>query len=492
VSVVTGSPRRVVEALPAVESSASVIVIGAGMAGLCAAVELVEAGCHVTVLEAQHRVGGRVRTRRDFADGLYVEEGATRFPDVHHLTTHYLKRFALPLINFDRPDMGHTLRIMGHDVQQRPRLQGGGSQDAWPAELPLHPHERELTLEGLTDLYVAPLLTEIGDPLAQGWPSADLRARFDSMGYADLLRSGGASEGAIRALSLGFHVGEGPNSMSALWWLEAMALDAEARGAVKVEGGNDQFAEAFARLLSGRIRLGRVARRVVDDGSGVTVHVDSPVRPETYRADYAISTIPLPLLLDVHFEPELDAQRREAIAAVPYASLSRVALQCRERFWLELDHSGFEATDEEIAEVWDLTVGEPGTRGVLVAYSGGNEARRVTAMPAEERITYTVERLEPLLPGLVDHVEGGASICWDSEPWARGGGAWFRPGQSVLRPVLARPHGRVHFAGEAISHWPGWVQGSLESARRTATEVLERSTGTDAWGSSSSGPESPA
>jgi monoamine oxidase len=472
--VATRSYQRVVAPLPAVEGSASVVVIGAGMAGLCAAVELVEAGCKVTVLEAQHRVGGRVRTRRDFAEGLYVEEGATRFPDVHHYTAHYLRRFDLPLIDFDRPDMGHTLRIMGHDIRQH--ADGEGSQDAWPAELPLHPHERALTLEDLTDLYVTPLLAEIGDPLGEGWPSEELRARFDTIGYADLLRSRGASEGAIRALSLGFHVGEGPNSMSALWWLEAMALDAGARGAAKVEGGNDRFAEAFARLLPGRIRLGRVVRRVVDDGGGVTVHADSPVRPETYRADYVISTIPLPLLLDVHFEPELDPQRREAIAAVPYASLSRVALQCRERFWLEADRSGFEATDEEIAEVWDLTVGEPGTRGVLVAYSGGNEARRVTAMPPDERLAYTVERLEALLPGLAEHVEGGASTCWDAEPWARGGGAWFRPGQMGLRPLLAEPHGRVHFAGEAVSHWPGWVQGSLESARRAVTEVLVRST----------------
>lgn len=469
--------ERHVEPIPQVEVASSVIVIGAGIAGLCAAVELAGAGCDVTVLEAQHRVGGRVRTRRDFADGLYVEEGATRFPDVHHITRHYLERFDLPLIAFDRPEMGHTLRIMGHDVEEHPWLQGQGAQDAWPEDLPLLPHERELTLRELTGLYVGPLLDEIGDPLAEGWPSDDLRARFDTIGYADVLRSRGASEGAIRALSLGFHVGEGPNSMSALWWLEAMALDAGARGAVKVEGGNDRLADAFARQLPGRIRLGRVVRDVVDHGNGVTVRADSPVREEAYRADFAVCTVPLPLMLDIRFEPELDAGRREAAEAVPYASLSRVALQCRERFWLEQGRSGFEATDEAIAEVWDLTVGEPGTRGVLVAYAGGNEARRVTAMAEGERIAYTVARLEPLLPGLADHVEGGASICWDAEPWARGGGAWFRPGQIGLRPLLARPHGRVHFAGEATSRWPGWVQGSLESARRAVAEVLTRAAG---------------
>lgn len=462
---------RVVDPLPDVESAASVVVIGAGMAGLCAAYELKRAGCSVTLLEAQRHVGGRVRTRRDFADGLYVEEGATRFPDVHHVTMHYIDEFELPLISFDRPEMGHTLRIMAHDIEEHP-----WAQDDWPDELPLHPHERVLTLRGLHEAYVEPLLAEIGDPLEEGWPTADLRERFDTIGYASLLRSRGASEGAIRALSLGFHVGEGLDSVSALWWLEAMALDAGSQRAVKIRGGNDQLAEAFASTLTDDIHFGRIVRRIEADDAGVSVHVDSPVGPETYRADYAICTLPLPLALDVDFVPDLPVERRDAMRAVTYASLSRVALQCRRRFWLELGRSGFEDTDECVAEVWDLTVGEPGERGVVVAYSGGNEARHVTAMTEDERISYTNARLEPLLPGLGEHVEGGASTCWDAEPWARGGGAWFRPGQSGLRGVIAAPYGRVHFAGEATTPWPGWVQGALESARRATAEILVRST----------------
>lgn len=458
---------RIVDPLPSPAGPASVIVAGAGLAGLCAAFELMRAGCTVTVLEARRRVGGRVRTRRDFADGLYVEEGATRFPDVHHFTMHYIDMFNLPLISFDRPDMGHTLRIMGHDVEDHP-----WGQEEWPAELPLHPHERELSLRGLTDLYVDPLLTEIGDPLAPDWPSEELRARYDTIGYADLLRSRGASEGAIRALSLGFHVGEGPNSVSALWWLEAMALDAGSQRALKIKGGNDQLGEAFAQELTELVHLGRIVRSIESDGAGATVLADAPTGPETYRADHVICTLPLPVALDVEFVPHLPVERREAMKAVPYASLSRVALQCRTRFWLDLGRSGFEDTDEQVAEVWDLSVGEPGERGVLVAYSGGDEAKRVTAMAEDERIAYTIGRLEDLLPGLSGHVEGGVSICWDAEPWARGGGAWFRPGQMGLRPLLVPPHGRVHFAGEATSRWPGWVQGALESGRRAAAEIL--------------------
>jgi len=82
-------------------SSKKVLVIGAGLAGLSAAFELILAGHQVTILEAQRRSGGRVLTfRAPLADGLFAEAGAARINASHYWTMEYVKLFGLPLEPF--------------------------------------------------------------------------------------------------------------------------------------------------------------------------------------------------------------------------------------------------------------------------------------------------------------------------------------------------------------------------------------------------------
>lgn len=99
-AAVAGGPLAQLIARPGGEKR--VIVIGAGLAGLCSAYELSSLGHHVEVLEAQEHPGGRVHTlRTPFGDGLYAEAGASRIPESHDLTLGYARLFGLSLVPFE-------------------------------------------------------------------------------------------------------------------------------------------------------------------------------------------------------------------------------------------------------------------------------------------------------------------------------------------------------------------------------------------------------
>src|SRR3972149_1994892 len=84
------------DGLPRTTQPQRVIVVGAGIAGLVAAYELLRAGHDPVIIEARQRVGGRIYTMRDpFAPGLYAEAGAMRIPKAHSLTLAYLDKFGL-------------------------------------------------------------------------------------------------------------------------------------------------------------------------------------------------------------------------------------------------------------------------------------------------------------------------------------------------------------------------------------------------------------
>jgi len=111
-------------------ASRHIVIIGAGLAGLCAALLLQQAGQRVTVLEARNRPGGRILTlRKAFADGLYADAGACRIADVHHRTLAWIEHFGLALEPM-YPDAGRligerngrslagtdTARLSSHDI----------------------------------------------------------------------------------------------------------------------------------------------------------------------------------------------------------------------------------------------------------------------------------------------------------------------------------------------------------------------------------------
>jgi monoamine oxidase len=123
---------------------------------------------------------------------------------------------------------------------------------------------------------------------------------------------------------------------------------------------------------------------------------------------------------------------------------------------------------------WDPTLLQGGPRGILEAYIAGPTARKLVGMKETDRLLFALTEMDKVYPGSRREFEGGGTKSWDEDEWQRGDYAWCRPGQmTTFGAQLATPEGRIHFAGEHTSAWPGWMQGAVVSGLRAAREVHE-------------------
>lgn len=439
-----------------------VIIIGAGLAGLSAAYELNQAGHDVTILEAQSHVGGRVSTLRGyFADGLYAELGATFISDVHDLTIKYSKLFGLELV-----PANHTLPSVYH--LRGKRYVNKGAVD-W--QIGLTAEEKKLGLDGLWGKYVSPVVGEMGNPASADWSDAAFR-KYNEMTLGEFLRKRGASADAIVLMNLGYESEFG----DAFQILRNDVLHKNQKGEFSIRGGNDQLPKAFAAKLSDKIRYGCPVVKIEHDPKQVRVTFLQGGAAQTMSADKLVCATPFTLLRQIEITPKFSPGKQLAIEQLQYLSVSRVFLQARKRFWIDEGLSGVAATDLPSMKLRHTTLIQSGKRGILNSYNEGENSRRITAMSESERLSSTLNDIEKIYPGMRENYEGGISKCWDEDAWSRGAISVYDVGQmKTFIPFIARPEGRIHFAGEHTSRWTGWMQGALESGIRAAREVNEMS-----------------
>lgn len=488
---------------------ARVTVIGAGMAGLTAAYQLVKAGHDVTILEARDIPGGRVQTVREpFTQGQHAEAGAMFVPGHDTLLVGYVEMLNLDLLQINSDPIDLVCYLRGT------RVGTPSTPDAkWP--VPLTDAEQKAGYMGLWGMYVLPVVQqEMGDPRDPTWPPPAL-AKYENATFAEFLRAQGASPGAIEIFKLGYFdlFGDGMYSVSALDVLRDLsfsmggvppivrkdfsvgrdiplpiatelkladhtvesAADAANHG-FTVVGGNDRLPFALANTpeLKGRIKYGTPVRRIRSSESGVTLTTGHPGAYQEWTADRVICTAPFSVLrrldLDVPFTPD----KRNAIHNLRYTSVLREFVQTRTRVWTGQKLPGSAATDLEIMFINDQTITQEGPAGILEAYSAGPRARWWGAKSAEERHRMTVAQMDQVYPGLAAEVVAGATKSWDDDEWARGDYCWFEVGEmSRLMPAVMRPECRIHFAGDHTSPMPGWMEGAIESGHRAAREVHE-------------------
>lgn len=442
----------------------SVLVIGAGLSGLSAAYELTKRGFSVTILEGRTRPGGRVMTlTAPFADGLYADAGAMSFLDSQATVMDYVQHFDLPL---------DLAPVKGSDLvsihRQRVILNGGAENFG----LKLTPEEQKLGYAGITQKYLIDPSNQIGDPTQPNWPDRDLTP-LDAISATQFFKNQGASDGAIQLLSLGLQdfFGEGLDSCSALFILVSQRVLGQFKQVYAIRGGQEELPRKIAETMKDQIRYGCTVTAIMPEAQGVAVQFMTGPASHVMHADYLVTTMPFPVLKNVTVNPAFSPEKTELIREVANTSVTRVYLQTSDRIWEKMQLSGDANTDLPVMLVFSAYF-RPSRRGILESYTAGAQARTIAALSEEARLDLVVRQFERLFPGVSTVAEGSASKSWDNDPFAQGAYAYYKPGQFLkYLPNLAKPEGRVFFAGDQTTVMPGWMEGALQSGIRVATQI---------------------
>lgn len=444
-----------------------VIIVGAGIAGLVAAYELLRAGHDPLILEAQRRVGGRVYTMREpFAPGLYAEAGAMRIPKAHSLTMAYVDRFDLRVSPFtmSNPKAFYHLRGRRYRIEE-------ADLDPDCLEFDLREHEAGKTVAQLWASALAPIVTKLEARGDAAWP--EIVAECDHYSVREFLEAHHWSEGAIELFGL-------------LWNQEALMnssfleLLREEVGnfytdMVQIDGGMDRLPQALAAGLGDRIRFGAEMTAIDQTPEAVTVHYQVVGGRSQATGDYAIITVPFSVMRHIEVLKPFSRAKQRAIRQLHYDASAKIFFQVRRRFWEEDDgiFGGGTVTDLAIRNVYYPEHGRETGRGVLVAsYTWSEDAQRWGSLPPEDRITQALEDVAKIHPQVTDAFGLGASKMWHDDEFAGGAFALFDPGQqTLLHEHIIAPEGRIHFAGEHASLTHAWIQGAIESGLRAAYEV---------------------
>ena len=242
--------------------------------------------------------------------------------------------------------------------------------------------------------------------------------------------------------------------------------------------GNDRIATRAAAALNAPVRLRTVARKVAQTPTSAVVSVDEGGSLSEVTSDYVVLAVPASTARDIMFDPPLPAPQWDAIRYLKYGRATRLLVQFERRFWSKRGQPNAFGSDQPFGALWDGNEQQKGPAGILSFLAGGGASTELQALLGNGPREGRVDGLAPLtgrLSWLGPPARPLASrmITWEDDCWARGGYAYFDPGfDPAWRDLLARPHGRIVFAGEHTSvRWQGYMNGAVESGQRAAAEI---------------------
>lgn len=446
---------------------ADVIVIGAGLSGLHAALLLEELGARVMVLEGRKRLCGRVYTLmnvpgRPEAAGELIGANYARMLD-------RARSLGLKVVPATGSNLARewAFHIRGQAIAQKD----------WEAHAlnPLSGDDRRILPNNLLAT-----LSNRNNPLADAAPDAWLSPELAHLDipHANYLRARGVPEEAIRLMDVVIHTGR-IDDTSALHELRRYNVNAINRRMAEgtalplsqqIEGGNSLMPEAMAKALNGPVLTGKTVWGIAQDAGGVTVSCTDRTR---YRARRAVSSMPLPVLRNIAMDPGPPEPIRSAIAQIDYGVSLQVHVGYRTKFWEQDGLARSMWTDTPIERFASVERGGRDPENGVV-FINGQQAHKFRFMDDAEVYRWTLDQLAVLRPSTNGKLEPLTIQSCERDPHGAGDWIYFKPGQVTrFASHLRDPHGRLHFCGEHSATVERGMEAAFEAGERVALEVIE-------------------
>ncbi len=449
------------------QTQSDVIVIGAGLSGLNAALNLEQQGLDVIVIEGRDRVGGRVYSL-DNVPGS-PEAGANSIVGAYARVRDAAKQFDISLSD-QRP--------RGRLNRERTMALGGKvvTPDDWK-QSPHNPFPEDLK-STMPWQYV-------GGIIAQNNPLTSLEDWFDpkfashDISMFQFLTQHGANEAMID-LTYNTNITYGTSAHD-VSMLQMFASNYFVKTQLEIDdgrfvgtGGNMRVPEGIAKNLKSEILLNKKVVGIRTEADGVDVQCEDG---SLYRGRFVICSIPIPVLRDVSIEPAIEGVQAQALNTVAWAPCTQTHIVAKKPFWEDDGLPLFMWTDGPAGFVVPNRVPEdPETVTSLTAWGRGFLARYLDRRGPEAGAAEVIEAIEEIRPAAKGQLEVLHVHSWELDEFA--GGADFlswRPGEiAEFHGELWAPHGRIHFCGEHTAPLARGMEGAMESGELAAFDVLER------------------